>query len=99
VASILQVLVLLNGTLVNLIYDLSNPSDGRFMELIAKAEEAIAAEQSTGMWTSVRGEDNLIAARVISVDGTEGEIDFRKSYLGLETFSITFPWWQEAYSF
>lgn len=31
--------------------------------LIAKAAEAIAAEQSTGTWIAVRGSDNLLAAR------------------------------------
>ena len=57
------------------------------MELIAKyhvetdlpirrAAEAIAAEQSTGTWTDVRGSDNPLIARVISAEGTEVEIGF-----------------------
>ncbi|MGA9097342.1 MAG: RuBisCO large subunit C-terminal-like domain-containing protein [Methanotrichaceae archaeon] len=44
--------------------------------LIKKAAEAIAAEQSTGTWTEVRGADNPLAARVISAQGTEVEIGF-----------------------
>lgn len=43
---------------------------------IKKAAEAIAAEQSTGTWTEVRGSDNPLAARVISAEGTEVEIGF-----------------------
>lgn len=43
---------------------------------IKKAAEAIAAEQSTGTWTEVRGADNPLAARVISAEGTEVEIGF-----------------------
>lgn len=43
---------------------------------IAKAAEAIAAEQSTGTWTAVRGSDNPLAARVIRAEGTEVEIGF-----------------------
>lgn len=43
---------------------------------IKKAAEAIAAEQSTGTWTEVRGSDNSLAARVISAVGTEVEIGF-----------------------
>lgn len=43
---------------------------------IKKAAEAIAAEQSTGTWTEVRGSDNPLAARVISAVGTEVEIGF-----------------------
>lgn len=57
------------------------------MELIAKyhvetdlpiqrAAEAIATEQSTGTWTEVRGQDNPLAARVISAQGCEVEIGF-----------------------
>jgi len=59
----------------------------RIMELIAKyhvetdlpihkAAEAIAAEQSTGTWTAVRGQDNPLAARVISAEGNHVEIGF-----------------------
>jgi len=43
---------------------------------IQKAAEAIAAEQSTGTWTEVRGQDNPLAARVISAQGSEVEIGF-----------------------
>lgn len=43
---------------------------------IKKAAEAIAAEQSTGTWTEVRGSDNPLAARVISAEGTKVEIGF-----------------------
>lgn len=43
---------------------------------IKKAAEAIAAEQSTGTWTEVRGSDNPLAARVISAEGTVVEIGF-----------------------
>jgi ribulose-bisphosphate carboxylase large chain len=43
---------------------------------IKKAAEAIAAEQSTGTWTEVRGSDNPLAARVIFAEGTEVEIGF-----------------------
>ena len=43
---------------------------------IQKAAEAIAAEQSTGTWTDVRGQDNPLAARVISAQGSEVEIGF-----------------------
>ena len=43
---------------------------------IQKAAEAIAAEQSTGTWTEVRGQDNPLAARVISAQGNEVEIGF-----------------------
>ena len=43
---------------------------------IKKAAEAIAAEQSTGTWTEVRGADNPLAARVISADGDLVEIGF-----------------------
>ncbi len=43
---------------------------------IMKAALAIAAEQSTGTWTEVRGTDNPLAARVISAEGTEVEIGF-----------------------
>jgi len=43
---------------------------------IAKAAEAIAAEQSTGTWTEVRGSDNPLAARVIRAEGTDVEIGF-----------------------
>ena len=43
---------------------------------IKKAAEAIAAEQSTGTWTAVRGADNPLAARVISAEGTDVEIGF-----------------------
>ncbi len=57
------------------------------MELIAKyhvetdlpirrAAEAIAAEQSTGTWTAVRGQDNSLAARVILAEGNNVEIGF-----------------------
>ena len=43
---------------------------------IQKAAEAIAAEQSTGTWTDVRGQDNPLAARVVSAQGSEVEIGF-----------------------
>ncbi len=43
---------------------------------IHKAAEAIAAEQSTGTWTAVRGQDNPLAARVISAEGSDVEIGF-----------------------
>jgi len=43
---------------------------------IKKAAQAIAAEQSTGTWTEVRGSENPLAARVISAKGTEVEIGF-----------------------
>ncbi|HSD58764.1 MAG TPA: RuBisCO large subunit C-terminal-like domain-containing protein [Methanotrichaceae archaeon] len=43
---------------------------------IKKAAQAIAAEQSTGTWTEVRGSENPLAARVISAEGTEVEIGF-----------------------
>lgn len=43
---------------------------------IQKAAEAIAAEQSTGTWTAVRGADNPLAARVISAQGNDVEIGF-----------------------
>ncbi|OPY49910.1 MAG: Ribulose bisphosphate carboxylase [Methanosaeta sp. PtaU1.Bin112] len=43
---------------------------------IKKAAEAIAAEQSTGTWTAVRGQDNPLAARVILAEGNNVEIGF-----------------------
>jgi ribulose-bisphosphate carboxylase large chain len=43
---------------------------------IQKAAAAIAAEQSTGTWTEVRGSDNPLAARVISAEGSNVEIGF-----------------------
>lgn len=43
---------------------------------IEKAAAAIAAEQSTGTWTAVRGSDNPLAARVISAEGKETVIGF-----------------------
>jgi ribulose-bisphosphate carboxylase large chain len=43
---------------------------------ISKAAAAIAAEQSTGTWTEVRGADNPLAARVISAQGDSVEIGF-----------------------
>jgi ribulose-bisphosphate carboxylase large chain len=43
---------------------------------IQKAAEAIAAEQSTGTWTAVRGQDNPLAARVILAEGNSVEIGF-----------------------
>jgi ribulose-bisphosphate carboxylase large chain len=43
---------------------------------IKKAAEAIAAEQSTGTWTEVRGADNPLAARVIRAQGDLAEIGF-----------------------
>lgn len=43
---------------------------------IKKAAQAIAAEQSTGTWTEVRGSENPLAARVICAEGTEAEIGF-----------------------
>ena len=41
---------------------------------IQKAAEAIAAEQSTGTWTEVRGQDNPLAARVKSARGNDVQI-------------------------
>jgi len=43
---------------------------------IQKAAEAIAAEQSTGTWTAVSGQDNPLAARVILAEGDNVEIGF-----------------------
>lgn len=43
---------------------------------LKKAAAAIAAEQSTGTWTEVRGADNPLAARVISAEGKEAVIGF-----------------------
>jgi ribulose-bisphosphate carboxylase large chain len=43
---------------------------------IGKAAQAIAAEQSTGTWTAVQGQDNPLAARVISAEGNNVEIGF-----------------------
>lgn len=43
---------------------------------IKKAAEAIAAEQSTGTWTEVRGADNPLAARVIKAEADLVEIGF-----------------------
>lgn len=43
---------------------------------IRKAAIAIAAEQSTGTWTEVRGADNPLAARVIRAEGTDVQIGF-----------------------
>jgi ribulose-bisphosphate carboxylase large chain len=43
---------------------------------IEKAAKAIASEQSTGTWTEVRGENNPLAARVISAQGTDVVIGF-----------------------
>jgi ribulose-bisphosphate carboxylase large chain len=43
---------------------------------IGKAAAAIAAEQSTGTWTEVKGADNPLAARVISGEGNSVEIGF-----------------------
>ena len=43
---------------------------------IKKAAEAIAAEQSTGTWTEVRGSDSELAARVIRAEGDYAEIGF-----------------------
>lgn len=43
---------------------------------IRKAAEAIAAEQSTGTWTEVRGSDSPLAARVIEAKGENVEIGF-----------------------
>jgi ribulose-bisphosphate carboxylase large chain len=43
---------------------------------IKKAATAIAAEQSTGTWTEVRGADNPLAARVIRAEGDIAEIGF-----------------------
>ena len=43
---------------------------------IKKAAAAIAAEQSTGTWTEVRGADNPLAARVIRAEGDLAEIGF-----------------------
>ncbi len=46
---------------------------------IKKAAEAIAAEQSTGTWTEVRGAENPLAARVISAEGTTSRSAFPRS--------------------
>jgi ribulose-bisphosphate carboxylase large chain len=43
---------------------------------ILKAAKAIAAEQSTGTWTEVRGSDNPLAARVVSAEATDVAIGF-----------------------
>lgn len=43
---------------------------------IRRAAEAIAAEQSTGTWTEVRGADSPLSARVISAEGSLVEIGF-----------------------
>jgi ribulose-bisphosphate carboxylase large chain len=43
---------------------------------IRKAAAAIAAEQSTGTWTEVKGADNPLAGRVISAQGETVEIGF-----------------------
>src|SRR5512137_2264775 len=43
---------------------------------IDKAAAAIAAEQSTGTWTEVKGADNPLAARVIRAEGNVVEIGF-----------------------
>ena len=43
---------------------------------IEKAAKAIASEQSTGTWTEVQGENNPLAARVISAQGTDVVIGF-----------------------
>lgn len=43
---------------------------------IKKAAEAIAAEQSTGTWTEVRGADNPLTARVIRAERDLVEIGF-----------------------
>jgi len=43
---------------------------------IKKAAEAIAAEQSTGTWTEVRGSESELAARVIKAEGDHVEIGF-----------------------
>lgn len=43
---------------------------------IKKAAEAIAAEQSTGTWTEVKGADNPLAARVIRAERDLVEIGF-----------------------
>lgn len=43
---------------------------------IKKAAEAIAAEQSTGTWTEVRGSESELAARVIKAEGDYVEIGF-----------------------
>jgi len=43
---------------------------------INKAAASIAAEQSTGTWTEVKGADNPLAARVIHAEGNLVEIGF-----------------------
>lgn len=43
---------------------------------LRKAAEAIAAEQSTGTWTEVRGAESDLAARVLSINGNTVEIEF-----------------------
>ena len=65
---------------------------------IKKAGEAIAAEQSTGTWTEVRGADNPLAARVISAEGREVEIGFLRSSLSMGTSPSISLWWQETSS-
>jgi len=43
---------------------------------IRKAAEAIAAEQSTGTWTEVRGSESDLAARVVRAEGNLVDIGF-----------------------
>jgi ribulose-bisphosphate carboxylase large chain len=43
---------------------------------IKKAAEAIAAEQSTGTWTEVKGSESDLAGRVIRAEGNEVKIGF-----------------------
>jgi ribulose-bisphosphate carboxylase large chain len=63
---------------------------------ILKAAEAIAAEQSTGSWTDVRGQDNPLAARVISAQKNEVEIGFPEELFRPGKLPSTSRWWQET---
>jgi hypothetical protein len=62
---------------------------------IKKAAEAIAAEQSTGTWTEVHGQDNPLAARVISAEGKDVESAFPRSSLSRGMLLSTYLWWRE----
>jgi len=62
---------------------------------IKKAAAAIAAEQSTGTWTAVRGADNPLRSGLYPRMGLRLRSAFPMS---LQTFPNTFPWWQETYS-
>lgn len=64
---------------------------------IAKVAEAIVAERSIGTWTAVRGQDNPLAARAISAEGTEVEIGFPDELFEPGTFPNAISWWQELF--